>query len=1016
MKPSHPDFHLPAPTSKPVGNPGWLRRILALCLGLGLMAPAPLLAQSGPVVRSGPSYYRPGIALTLTNTAAPLADTFLQTVEQTVPTGWSVGAASHDGRHQAAANKVSWGPFFDGLTRKLTVVLTPPSDATGRISLSGSASFDGSPATPTGLAYLNPAPAPTGRVTRSLPTYYLPGQTLTITNVITLEPGVDAYAVEETLPEGWVLIDANESGAILPQSTRLRWGPFLDGIPRNLWATVRVPDTTSGTVPFDGNGSFGAAIVAIGGASSVAQGGLGSGTVRRYLPSAYVPGNSVIITNRVTPGTGTGLVLIEESPPAGWDVTAISHFGIYDSSQGLVKWGPFMDETSRILVYTITPPDAAEGEVVFAGRGTFDQATITTVGATRFSRLLADSGTVLRSLPSCEFPGDTFSVTNRITPEADVAAYGVVENIPTGWLVTNPGTGNWDTNLHRVTWGPFFDSQSRTLIYEVQAPEGDRSKGSFEGYATFGENTVTNTGPAELTACLVGQGSAEHATLTHFIPGTQLPVTVFTYPLAGVESYLVAELIPAGWTVDSVSDFGTYDAANRTIKWGPFLDDLSRAISYRMTASVEAGAGVVFSGTIYFDGNPVAIGGTRAIPRNLPPTLTSIPSLDTPEDTPLIIMFSAADEETPASDLFLRFTCDNPALFPTVTLGTSGDNRTLTLVAATNASGFANASLILSDGTSSVTNSFSVAVSALNDPPWLQVPTPYTVWQGTAPFMVSGLDGGDPDAGTGRMRLYLTNALGSLTVTNLGTATVISGTNGNGFVGLEGDLATLRMALGSVQLEYPASFSGAAQLDVSLEDLGNTGMGGELFAVGIVPVNVLSVIEPIHAIADLAERPAGRSLKIRTSKLLANDVDIEGRTLTLLGVSAASAHGATVSIDGNWVIYQPPLGFDSTDSFTYTVSNGAGDSATGTVTIVIQGDSSAPTGNILSLTYLSATGFKLVRFQGIPGRTYRIQATDSLSPADWTTLALVTSGANGVYEFTDGDITRTNRYYRSLWP
>lgn len=174
---------------------------------------------------------------------------------------------------------------------------------------------------------------------------------------------------------------------------------------------------------------------------------------------------------------------------------------------------------------------------------------------------------------------------------------------------------------------------------------------------------------------------------------------------------------------------------------------------------------------------------------------------------------------------------------------------------------------------------------------------------------------------------------------------------------------------------------------------------------------------PVPSDPDAAGRFANRSVKILAQKLVMNDADADSDPLTLTAVSATSANGATLRITGAWVIYQPPTGFNDTDTFNYTVSDGRGGAATGTVTVIVQPDPGAVTMNVLQLETLSGSGYTRIVFVGIPGRTYSIQATDSLSPAAWTTLDTAVAGGDGIYEFVDTDApNHVSRFYRSTSP
>jgi hypothetical protein len=544
---------------------------------------------------------------------------FLFAVEQQVPVNWTVGAISHDGRHNASAGKVVWGPFYDAQVRVLVLELTPPAGAIARVQLTGSGTFNGVTIATTGLAFLDATPPPSGTVVRSLPATYRPGQTVMLTNHVSPEAGVGTYAVEESLMVGWQLIEANELGVLLT-GQRLRWGPFFDEQARVMVARLQVPAEASGTVPFTGTAWFGATSVIIGGAASIAQAPLGSGTVTRTLPSGYRPGQSFTVTNYVQPGAGTAFVVVQETPPAGWTVANPSHSGSWNAGLGLIKWGPFVEDTALTLTYPLTPPVQADGVAVFSGDGTFDQATVATGGATNLSRQRADSGTLTRVLPACYVPGVTFMVTNQVAPEQDVTAYGVIETFPAGWTVADPGIGSVNTNLNRLSWRPFFDNQARTLTYSITPSLTSTNYAAFSGNATFGSLVVSNA--ATLAPCVSSRGAAMRTLPAYFCPSIGSDVFLAVTPGSGVAIYFVEEVLPAGWQPSQISGGGAYDTQSGKLKWGPYLDDQPRTLAYQAMPPAQTSPQAAFAGIAYFDGQPVTIGGATNLPRNLPPVLT----------------------------------------------------------------------------------------------------------------------------------------------------------------------------------------------------------------------------------------------------------------------------------------------------------------------------------------------------------------------------------------------------------
>lgn len=113
-------------------------------------------------------------------------------------------------------------------------------------------------------------------------------------------------------------------------------------------------------------------------------------------------------------------------------------------------------------------------------------------------------------------------------------------------------------------------------------------------------------------------------------------------------------------------------------------------------------------------------------------------------------------------------------------------------------------------------------------------------------------------------------------------------------------------------------------------------------ATGTVTVTVNPVNDAPTAVNDSGTgltTPETDALTILASRLLANDsrgpANESGQTLSITSVSAASTRGGTVSFNSSTseILYTPKNGELGNDTFTYTISDGAGGTATGTVTV-----------------------------------------------------------------------------------
>ena len=82
--------------------------------------------------------------------------------------------------------------------------------------------------------------------------------------------------------------------------------------------------------------------------------------------------------------------------------------------------------------------------------------------------------------------------------------------------------------------------------------------------------------------------------------------------------------------------------------------------------------------------------------------------------------------------------------------------------------------------------------------------------------------------------------------------------------------------------------------------------------------------------------PVNTTLVLSAATLLANDNDVDGDALTVSAVASSSAAGGTITSSGtgSWT-YAPPSAFIGNDTFGYTIEDGRGGSANGTVVVSV---------------------------------------------------------------------------------
>lgn len=188
-----------------------------------------------------------------------------------------------------------------------------------------------------------------------------------------------------------------------------------------------------------------------------------------------------------------------------------------------------------------------------------------------------------------------------------------------------------------------------------------------------------------------------------------------------------------------------------------------------------------------------------------------------------------------------------------------------------------------------------------------------------------------------------------------------------------------------------------------------------LTATNIVGTNTQSfslvINRPPVAGSDTLGTKENQSVNVMAAKLLANDTDADGDTLSVTAVSATSTNGGTVSLSGSTITYAPTNNYIGQDQFTYTISDGRGGTNVGIVSVTIE-STNAPSQNNISITVTADS--RIVKFAGIPGQDYVIQSAD-FANGPWTDLSGdIAAGPTGVIEYEDTTSpVPPQRYYRT---
>jgi hypothetical protein len=358
-------------------------------------------------------------------------------------------------------------------------------------------------------------------------------------------------------------------------------------------------------------------------------------SAQRELPIFYVPGVSLTVRLRVQAGTNVHAYAVEDRPPQGWQVGPISHEGIYDRVNNKIKFGPFFDREPRTLTYVLTPPMGSTGTKEFLGTISVDGVGKSITG----NHLLP----VAPRHPADRNPSDMRIVLNEVT------AYAASWRTGTRWL-DEPN--------------PIPISYVTRASYLWKAGEGYRLEPSITNAPQWWVPVATNanTSPQKFSLVTDSSQGESFAPATavavrnlpvRFTAGVPLQVSIQVAPPANALCYAAVEQIPNGYQVTQVNGDGAIDAQAGQIKWGPFLDNQVRTLTYELVpASTPITESTVLRGLVSVDGQDAPIGGlNRVSMTDGPLPVPQLLSLKTSSDGACQITFTGLPSQSYGIDV-----------------------------------------------------------------------------------------------------------------------------------------------------------------------------------------------------------------------------------------------------------------------------------------------------------------------------------------------------------------------------
>lgn len=451
--------------------PGWWLPVLD---GQPLYPPpAPVMsvAPNGSIVSRLPATVIAGTSLDIELTVTPATNVLVYAVEEIPPAGWTIGSITDAGVFDARRARLKWGPFFDAAPRTLRYRVEVPAAAAGVVEFAGAAGFDSALGTTAGARRLFVGtPDDAGIfVTRELPGQYSPAASLTV-RLHSAPPRDSFYHLfEDSPPAGWVVTQISDGGWFDAAARKVRFGPFLDSLPRTVTYDVTPPAGERGVRQFIGVSTLNGLTAVIVGDSEL---------------------DSMLLHPADTPLADSWLTLGEVTAyGAAWKrgnawPTAPTPIPNDYLARAILLW-------RGGEAYTVDTANTNAPDWWIGSTNAFTDADVPppiTPGAT------STNSFATREAPRFFTNGVPVPIVLTVTPAETTLVNAIEEELPVGWALVSASDGVTNVTRGKLRWGPFFDARPRTLTYQIVAHAITNDFAVLDGHAAFDGLGLRTTG------------------------------------------------------------------------------------------------------------------------------------------------------------------------------------------------------------------------------------------------------------------------------------------------------------------------------------------------------------------------------------------------------------------------------------------------------------------------------------------------------------------------------------------
>ncbi len=213
-------------------------------------------AADDTVTRDLPASAGAGASITVNLTVDVETGATFYSIDETVPSGWTVTNATDGGDYTSETGHVKWVVTSGAADKTYSYTVDVPADASGAYTFDGIYAFEGMTDTATILGDTTVTVGDVDTVTRDLPASAGAGASITVNLTVDVKTAATFYSIDETVPSGWTVTNATDGGDYTSETGHVKWVVTSGAADKTYSYTVDVPADASGAYTFDGIYAF----------------------------------------------------------------------------------------------------------------------------------------------------------------------------------------------------------------------------------------------------------------------------------------------------------------------------------------------------------------------------------------------------------------------------------------------------------------------------------------------------------------------------------------------------------------------------------------------------------------------------------------------------------------------------------------------------------------------------------------------------------------------------------------